>query len=158
MAVLIGNEHTYPSPASPCIPPFIVYLEYIIFTHALETIAFHLYTVYSAIWPDQERLSQRWQVYIVQRWKSQRIKIHSLGCRFSIDLSFFLEITNIDKSLETFGSQIFLSKFLKSIGQYGYPMDFFGFQCFERPSEAFLYHRVMSSAPKKKTIGQALWI
>jgi hypothetical protein len=72
MVVLIGNEHT-------CIPPFIVYLEYIIFTHALETIAFHLYTVYSAIWPDQERLPRGDRcTYIVQRWKSQRIKIRRL--------------------------------------------------------------------------------
>jgi hypothetical protein len=40
---------------------------------------------------------------------------------------FFLEITNICKSLKTFGSWIFFLRFLKSKAWYGFSIDFWLF-------------------------------
>jgi hypothetical protein len=52
-------------------------------------------------------------------WKSQRMKIHRLDYRFSIDFfNPFPKSQTFGKSLETFGSRIYFLRFFKSIGWY----------------------------------------
>ncbi len=56
-------------------------------------------------------------------------------------IDFLLEITKISKSLEIFGSLIFFLRFLKSIGLYGFSMDFsMDFCCFESVSSMFCFN------------------
>jgi hypothetical protein len=63
------------------------------------------------------------------RWKSQRIKILQIFYRLLNSYPslwiFYWKSQRFDKSLETFGSQIFFLRFLKSIGWYGFSYGFF---------------------------------
>jgi hypothetical protein len=63
-----------------------------------------------------------------QRWKSQRIKIHRLADRFFNPYPrvwiFVWKSQRFGKRVDTFDSQIFVLRFLKSIGWNGFPMNF----------------------------------
>ncbi len=77
---------------------------------------------------------------------------------------FYWKSPRFGKSLETFGSRTFFCRFLKSLRWYGFSYRFlvvlnlvhqyFVLKTlfYQRPPlEAYLYHRMVSCAPKKST-------